>query len=301
MENKTIVVCGATGNQGGALIESLLRKQVWNIVALSRDPEGTKAKGLKDKVVRLLKADLRDKASLINAFKGAQFVFGVTQPFSSDYRKSDPKGEIEQGRNIVESCIESGVEHLVQSTVFGRDTQTTGVAHVDSKSIIVDLLRKTRLSYTILRPASFMDNIGKSFFPVKKGTVRGYTDKDVKIPYIAAKDIGEFAALVFENPDLYRQKEMNLMADLVSGEELAGTLSKIRHGEPFKYKAIPRLPMRLFAKEFYEMRIAFEKAGRPPYPDEYINALRTCKELRPEILTMEQYLLSQGFDVKQLH
>jgi uncharacterized protein YbjT (DUF2867 family) len=300
MEKKTIVVCGGTGNQGGAVVDALLKKQNWHLVALSRNPEGAKAQALKEKGVTLKNADLRDKASLISAFKGAYGVYGVTQPFSSDYKKSDPKGEIEQGRNIVDSCVEAGIGHLVLSTVFGRDTPSAAVSHVDSKTTIVEYLKKTKVPYTILRPASFMDNIGTSFFPVKKGTVRGYTDKDVKIPYIAAKDIGEFAALVFEQPDLYRLKEMNLAGDLVSGEELARMLSKIRNGEPFKYTAIPRLVMWLFAREFYQMRIVFEKAGRPPYPVEYADALRTSKQLCPDILTMEQYLLSRGFDVKQL-
>jgi uncharacterized protein YbjT (DUF2867 family) len=292
------VVCGATGNIGGAVVESLLKKQHWDIIALSRNLESAKAKALKDKAIKLIKADLQDRVTLVNAFHGAHYVFGITQPFSADYKKSDPKGEIEQGKNIIDSCIENKVEHLILSTVFGRDTQTYGVSHLDSKSVIVDYLRKTSLSYTILKPASFMDNIGTSFFPVKKGYIRGFTDKDVKIPYIAAKDIGEFVALVFENPALYLKREMNLIADLVSGEELASTLSKMRNGEAFKYKTIPRFVMRLFAKEFYQMRVSFEKSGRPPYPDEYSSALRTCRELRPEMLSVEQYLLSLGYDSK---
>jgi uncharacterized protein YbjT (DUF2867 family) len=300
MEKKVVVVCGAAGNQGGAVVESLWHNSRWVVVGLTRDPEGTKAKSLRDKGIILKKADLRDKTSLIRAFEGAHSVFGVTQPFSADYKKSDPKGEVEQGRNIVDSCVQTGVGHLVLSTVFGGNTQSTGVSHLDSKTQIVDYLKKSGVPYTILKPASFMDNIGTSFFPAKKGYVRGFTDKDVKIPYIATKDIGEFAALFFEQPSLYLQKEMNLMADLVSGDDLANILSKIRNGEPFKYKAIPRLIMRLFAKEFYEMRVSFEKVGRPPYPEEYADALRTCKELRPEMLTMEQYLLSRGYDKKQL-
>jgi hypothetical protein len=141
-----------------------------------------------------------------------------------------------------------------------------------------------------------MDNIGTSFFPVRKGYVRGFTDKDVRIPYIATKDIGEFAALVFEQPSVYLHKEIDLVADLVSGEELAKTLSRIRGGEPFRYAAIPRLLMQLFAREFYQMRVAFEKRGRPPYADEHADALRASKEMHKEILTVEQYLIYRKFN-----
>jgi uncharacterized protein YbjT (DUF2867 family) len=300
MDSKTIVICGATGNIGSAVVESLLRKKLWNIVALSRNPDGAKARALNAKGIKVIKADLQDKASLVSAFRGAHYVFGITQPFSSDYKKSDPKGEVVQGTNIIDSCIENRIEHLVLSTVFGHNEQTFGVSHLDSKTIFVEYLKKTNVQYIILKPASFMDNIGTSFFPVRKGTIRGLTDKDVQIPYIAVKDIGEFARLVFEQPDLYLKSELNLIADLVSGEELAKMLSRIRNGERFKYTTIPRLVMRLFAKEFYEMRVSFEKAGRPPYSLEYSSALKICKEMRPEIISLEQYLISQGYGSKQL-
>lgn len=300
MDKKTIVVCGATGQQGGAVVNALLKRNQYDIVALSRDPDGSKSQALKEMGVRIVSADLRNKISLVKAFQGVDMVFGVTQPFSADYKKSDPRGEIEQGYNIIDSCIETGIKHLVLSTVFSIDKKDTGVAHVDSKTTIVNYLRNTKLNYIILKPASLMDNIGKSFFPVKKGVIRGYTAKDVKIPYIAIKDIGEFAAIVFEQPNLYSKREINLMGDLISGEDLAKTMSKIRNGEPFKYTSVPRLIMWLFAREFYEMRVAFEKAGRPPYPEEYTTSLRTCLAMHPEIMNMEKYLLSQGYDVKQL-
>jgi uncharacterized protein YbjT (DUF2867 family) len=300
MGKNTIVVCGATGQQGGAVINALAQGDQWNITALSRDPDSPGSKSLKEKGIRVVKADLQDKVSLVNAFQNADMVFGVTQPFSSDYRKSNPTGEIGQGYNIVDSCLETGVKRLVLSTVFSINSQNTGVAHVDSKTVITEYLKKSGVNYTILKPASLMDNIGKSYFPVKSGKVRGFADKDAKIPYISTKDIGEFAALVFNQPDLYNNSEINLMADLVSGGELAGTLSRIRAGEPFRYSAAPRLLMWLFAREFYEMRISFEKSGRPPYPEEYSNALQKCREMLPGILNMEMYLMSRGYDVKQL-
>jgi uncharacterized protein YbjT (DUF2867 family) len=300
MDKKTIAVCGATGQQGGATVEALIKKEHWDIVALSRDPDGEKSRALKEKGVRVIKADLLDKESVARAFQKAHMVFGVTQPFSPDYKKTNTKQEIEQGRNIVDACVKEKVEFLVQSSVFSSGMKDFGVAHLDSKTTIVNYLKLSGLPYAILKPASFMDNMGTDFFTVKKGRIRGFTDKDVKVPYIAVKDIGEFAALVFEQPMLYRQKELDLVADFLSGEELALTLGKIRNGEHFKYTAIPRLAMRLFAREFYDMRVSFEKAGRPPYPEEVGTAIQNCKELLPGIMTVEQYLLYRNFDSKAL-
>ena len=296
---KTIAVCGATGQQGGATIEALMKRKHWDLVALSRNPESAGARALKEKGITVVKADLLDRESLARAFRKATMVFGVTQPFSPDYKKSNPEEELDQGRNIVDACIEAGVEFLVQSTVFIPGSEVTGVSHVDSKTIIADYLKKSGLSYSILKPASFMDNIGSAFFPVKKGYIRGFTDRDVKIPYISAKDIGEFAALVFEKPHLYRKKELSLVADFLSGEELALTLGKLRN-EHFKYAAVPRMLMRLFAGEFYAMRVAFEKGGRPPYPGEIASAIQKCKKMHPGIMSVDKYLLYKKYDSSAL-
>jgi len=300
MSTKTIAVCGATGQQGGATVEALMKKKLGNIIALSRNPDSDRSKALKEKGIQVVQADLLDKESMVRAFRDVTMVFGVTQPFSADYKKANPAQEMEQGRNIVDACVKTGVEYLVHSTVFNAGMKQFKVAHLDSKTTITEYIRMSGLVYAILKPASFMDNIGTEFFPVKKGRIRGLTDKDVKIPYISVKDIGEFAALVFENPVLYREKELALVADFVSGDELALTLGKIRNSETFKYTAVPRLAMRLFAREFYDMRTAFEKSGRPPYPQEVIDAIRVCKEMHPRILTVEQYLLARYYDSKVL-
>jgi uncharacterized protein YbjT (DUF2867 family) len=296
MDKKTIVVCGATGQQGGATVEALMKKKLWDVVALSRDPGSARSNALKENGIKVVKADLVDKESLVRAFQNAKMVFGVTQPFSADYRKSNPKEEVQQGRNIVDACIKAGVEFLVHSTVFSSGMKDFGVAHLDSKTIIADHLKKSGLPYALLKPASFMDNIGTDFFPVKKGRIRGFTDKDVKVPYISVKDIGIFAALAFEQPVLYHQKELDLVADFVSGDELAATLGKLRNGEHFKYTTVPRLAMWLFAREFYGMRVAFEKTGRPPFPEEIARAIQKCKELHPRIMTVEQYLIYKKYD-----
>ena len=296
---KTIAVCGATGQQGGSTIEALMKRKHWDIVALSRNPESARAKALKEKGIQFVKADLLDRESLARAFRKAKMVFGVTQPFSPDYKKSYPDEEVDQGRNIVDACIEAGVEFLVQNTVFNPGMEVSGVSHVDSKTIIADYLKKSGLSYAILKPASFMDNIGSPFFPVKKGYIRGFTDRDVKIPYVSVKDIGEFAALVFEQPLLYRKKELSLVADFLSGEELALTMGKLRN-EHFRYAAVPRLLMRLFAGEFYAMRVAFEKGGRPPYPGEIASAIQKCRDMHPGIMTIEKYLLFKKYDSRVL-
>jgi len=297
MYTRSIAVCGATGQQGGATVQALLKKKLGgDIIAISRNPNSDKAKALARQGIRVLKADLLDKESLVAAFKKATMVFGVTQPFSDGFRKSSASAEVTQGKNIIDACLKAGVEYLVQSTVFNPGTNAFGVPHLDSKTAITTYLKNSGLAYAILKPASFMDNIGTSFFSVKKGRIRGFTDGNAKLPYISVKDIGEFASKIFENPAMYRKRELDLVADFVSGDELAQILTKIRDGQRFAYTAIPRPLMWIFAREFYRMRKAFEKSGRPPFPASIDAAIRKCNEMNPRVLTMERYLLMRKFD-----
>lgn len=295
MKQECIVVCGATGSQGGATVTSLLASGRWQVVALSRSPESAAAADLKARGINVVRADLLDKDSLVKAFRDAHGVFGVTQPWSPDYKKCDVVAEVRQGQNIVDACLETGIKHLVLTTVMVLGHKKMGVSHVDSKIDIEDYATARDVPLTIIRPASFMDNVGMSFFPIRQGWTRGYVAIDAKVPYIACADIGALAAIAFEHRDELIGKEINALSELVSGRELASTLSKLRNGEPFRYKAIPAFVLRLFAREFYQMRRFFEKSGRPPHPKEYADALEETHRLCPNWTSMERHLEQRGY------
>jgi uncharacterized protein YbjT (DUF2867 family) len=70
-QNRTIVICGASGKQAGAVLKSLLKSREWNIVALSRDPDGARAVALKQRGVEVRRADLQDRATLNQASRAS--------------------------------------------------------------------------------------------------------------------------------------------------------------------------------------------------------------------------------------
>jgi hypothetical protein len=57
--------------------------------------------------------------------------------------------------------------------------------------------------------------------------------------------------------------------------------------------------MRLFAKEIYKMRIAFEENGRPPVRRELTDAMRETHELVPDHLTLDSFLKMKGYDTRR--
>jgi uncharacterized protein YbjT (DUF2867 family) len=298
MSEKTLIaVCGATGQQGRAVVASLLARQQFAVRGLSRQPDGDAARRLRDQGVTIVKADLDDPSSLVAAFAGAHGAFGVTQPWKADYRRADPAREIAQGRHIADACAANGTRHLVLSTTIRITGGPTGIPHVDSKFTIEDDVMSRSVPWTILRPGTFMDNIGKPFFPVKNGTIKGFVAGDAKLPFVCCRDIGEAAATVFEQGERWTRKTVSLIGAFASGDELAADLGQLR-GRKYRYKSAPAWLMRWFAPEFYKMRRGMERVGRPPYPHRAAidDALRETRALVPDARGLLEYLRQAGLN-----
>ena len=288
-DKKTIVICGATGKQGGAVLNSVLASQHWRLVALTRNPDGKQTQALKSRGVTVSRADFQNKESLVQAFAGAYGVYGVTTPLTPK-GKIDTQMEWEQGRNIADACARNNIQHLVFSTVLYINEAQKAVPYVNSKQEIERYVMENNIPYTFIRPASFMDEIGGEFLPVKNGVLTGQADGDAKIPYVACRDIGELVALAFADPQKFLGKKINLVGDFISGDELAEVLSRVSGGKRFKHKAPPMLLMWLFAREWISLRKQFESWGRPPHPETMLQAISESRELLPHVLSFEQFL-----------
>ncbi|MBU2510671.1 NmrA/HSCARG family protein [bacterium] len=292
---KILIVCGSTGTQGGAVFDAMENLKDWQLIGLSRNIEQPAAKRLTLKGITMREGDLEDLESLIRAFKDAHSVFGVTQPWNQSYTKCDTVAEFKQGRNIIDACRITGIKHLVLSTAAHLTNEKTGLPHVDIKIEIEEYARKSGVPTTYLKPAQFMDNVGMKFLPIKKGKIRGFIDGNAKVPYIAAKDIGQFARISFKHPKEYIGKEIKLIGDFVSGDELAGILGRMR-GERFVYKAVPRWIIWLVSREFYLMRKAFEELAGSDIIDKIPPEIDSCRQINPDLLSMRAYLKHTGWD-----
>jgi uncharacterized protein YbjT (DUF2867 family) len=84
LKMKKMVVCGATGTQGGSVIEVMKDLEGWELYGFSRDPSSDKALKIQSAGVNMSVADLESYNSLLNAFRDADCVFGMTQPWKRD-------------------------------------------------------------------------------------------------------------------------------------------------------------------------------------------------------------------------
>jgi len=80
--SKLLVVFGATGNQGGSVVDFVLNhpelSKQFKVRGITRDLTKPAAEALKQKGVEVVAADVNDEESLKRALEGANAVFATT-------------------------------------------------------------------------------------------------------------------------------------------------------------------------------------------------------------------------------
>ena len=104
---RTVLITGATGKQGGATARALAGKG-FKLRAMTRNPDSDAAKAVASATgAEIVQGDLDDAASLKNALKGVWGVFAVQNTWEAGVA-----GEEEQGKRMASLAREAGVQHL---------------------------------------------------------------------------------------------------------------------------------------------------------------------------------------------
>src|SRR6516225_3873484 len=193
--DKVVLVTGATGRQGGAVVRHMLAK-AWKLRALTRRPEAYEAQSLARQGMQVVQGDLEDPVSIARAAEGVYGIYSV-----QDFWSVGAKREVQQGKNLADAAKQAGVQHFVYSSVGGAE-RNTGIPHWESKWEIEKHIRQLNLPATIFRPASFMEMY--HILEVELGLLKGKLVDPLRgdKPYqtIATDDIGAFVALAFDCP-----------------------------------------------------------------------------------------------------
>jgi len=282
---KPILVSGATGRQGGALISHLLQKG-WRVRALTRNSRSAAAAGLARQGAEVVQGDMEDPASLQRALKGAYGVYSV-----QDFWTVGAKREVQQGKNLADAALTAGVGHFVYSSVGGAE-RNSGIAHWETKWEIEKHIRSRKLPATILRPAAFMENyyIAAVEIGLLKGKLADPIRGDKAYQTIAVENIGAFAALAFERPSEFIGLELEIAGSELTNVEAAATFSRVL-GRRVKFQHIPLPLVRLvLGKEFYQMFRWFNQAG-------FQADVQALRQKYPEVclLNLEEWLIKEGW------
>ncbi|MDF2962154.1 MAG: NmrA/HSCARG family protein [Paenibacillus sp.] len=236
-KNKTILVLGATGQQGGAVAEHLLRDG-WCVRAFTRDMSGNRAQELAVKGIELYQGDMGDRSALAEAMKGVYGVFSV-QPVEWDLTAVDE--EIRMGTNVADVAKQAEVQHFVYSSASGAEAQSHFRAV--AKWEVEKHIHAIGLPATILRPTFFMENYVSPFSSIRNGTYAEAIAWNIPVNLIAVDDIGAFVKLSFRNPEQFIGKTIELASDSLTPPEIAAAVSHAT-GQPIVYTSIPTETLR---------------------------------------------------------
>lgn len=230
--NAPILVVGATGNQGGAVVNALLQAGR-PVRALVRDAESEAGEKLAARGVEVFAGDLDNIASLDAAMAGAAGVFSMQTPSTA---------EVRHGKALVEAAHRAGVDVFVHSSVARAGDQETFVgwdkglwspAYWENKAAVNELVKAQGFRHwVILKPSLMMHNllppVADFMFPAlsKNGQIDTANEPGSVVDWIAAQDIGAFAAAAFADPERFHDHEIPLAAESLPMDALAAKLTQ---------------------------------------------------------------------------
>jgi uncharacterized protein YbjT (DUF2867 family) len=248
-----VVVTGATGNQGGAVVKSLLERG-HEVRAVTRSTDTAKARELANTSVTLVRASLEDTAALTTALEGATSLFAMTTPFGGG-----TQAETRQDISAADAAKAAGV-HLVFTSV-GSANRQTGVPHFDSKYEVEKHIAKIGVRATVLAPVYFMENLLFGKEQLAKGIYAAPLPAARQLAQVAVADIGAVAVRLLEDADRFAGKHFDLAGDELTGNDVVAILSRVT-GRRFTYFQVPLdLIRQRMGEEAVKMYEWFDRVG----------------------------------------
>jgi uncharacterized protein YbjT (DUF2867 family) len=210
-----VLVTGATGRQGGAVVTHLLQAGI-PVRALCRDPAAARARHLRDRGVQVVPGDMDDAASLTAALAGAAGVFSVQNYWDPAVGYA---GEVRQARTLAEAAHRAGVQLFVQSTMAAADEDAAPLpAHFLSKRRIEAVIDDIGLPRTFVGTVFFMDNVGDKAMggPLLLPMLAGTLGRDTPLQMVAVTDIGRAATAAFASPARFAGTRLDVVGDTLT-------------------------------------------------------------------------------------
>jgi uncharacterized protein YbjT (DUF2867 family) len=232
------LVTGATGHQGGSVARSLLARG-HTVLAVTRNTGSEAARALEAAGAQIAIGDLGDAARLRELVSSVDVVFGLTNYWEHF------GGEVNQGKNLVDACIERKEVHLILSTLASAAEATKGeirVPHTETKREIERYAIDRGAEATFVHVAYYYENFLSWFAPKRApdGSLSfGFPQGDTPLAAVSAGDVGPVVVSLIEEGRPVRGRTFGIVADEQPCAAYAAVMSRVI-GEPVRYQHIPR-------------------------------------------------------------
>jgi uncharacterized protein YbjT (DUF2867 family) len=272
-----ILIMGATGQVGGAVIPNLATNPSVQMVAAARSSDKASRLG-----VPAVPLDLDKPETIAPALDGVERVFMVTG-YTIDM--------LRQSKDFLNIAKKAGVKYIVHLGACGDND--TRVAHYAWHQFIERYIEWCGFSFTHLRPEIFMQNLlgygGES--NVKKGVIRHYVG-DARLSWVDCEDVAAVAASCLLDPENHQGQTYRLGYEARTYYDIAEIFTQVI-GQPFSYE--PRPPVEFYRNvlaagaESSYMKCVFDSftdftAGKTPGADEVFDNFPAITGKKPRTL-----------------
>ncbi|MFE1628263.1 SDR family oxidoreductase [Brevibacillus reuszeri] len=258
-----IVIMGATGTIGSALVQCLLDRGV-SVRAVSRDPEKLQKQfgDASRSNAEFVRADASDHESMRQAFAGASQLFLVI---------SNSPNQIELETSIIRIAGETGIDHIVKisSPVFDPKSPVSVAGwHMEIEKV----LSTSGMLATVLRPYAFMQNLLRFAPTISAHNVFCGSMGDTACNFVDCRDIADVAAEVLTNREKAGHVYTLTGSEIFSYPQIANKLSTLLE-HPIDYINMDSEVLRRDLIEFGQM---------PPWLADHVVEIQAMSVALPE-------------------
>ncbi|KAF8511254.1 NAD(P)-binding protein [Hysterangium stoloniferum] len=321
--SKTILVTGATGHQGKAIIYSLLsptsptgvvgQESQFYILAVTRHPASSSAQALlkigkaesdnskENTRLELVQGDLDNEESIRSIFetrKDKVGIWGVYCVLVYPGLGANADGEERQGKMLADLAAEFGVSHYIYSSA-----ERSGESNDDNE--MLSGLAKVRierhlkafgekgLKWTILRPVVFMENFEGALGKITAAVMATGLKPTTKIRLVGSEDIGHVAAVVFRNPEKYVNQIIVVIGDALTVKEQEESYKRatgIERPTAFGFVAKSILALNAHTRELYgDITNTINHEVQSSMEGDYEKILKDVRDIYPGMMKYETY------------
>lgn len=195
-----ILIVGGTSRLG-TRVARLLRGRSVPVRIMTRRPTGPVVAGLRELGAEIVAGDLRDQQSVAAACSGTTRIVAAAHAFPGD-RSNNPTSVDHLGNStLIAEALKAGVTHMVFASILGVK-EDHPIEFFRIKHGVETQLRRSGLSYTILRAGAFMESwaalVGEPALATGKTTIFGRGNNPIN--FVSADDVANFAIVALEDP-----------------------------------------------------------------------------------------------------
>jgi len=229
-----VAIVGATGNLGPVIVKALLEHKFEVTAVTFNNPEDPKYADLKAKGVKVVGANIDDKASLVHAFHGIDAVISTVG--GALFGKQN---------HLVDAAIEAGVKRFIPSEfgVSDQDPALKDEALLQPKIHTIhhleEVAKQGKITWTGIATGPFFDwGLQNGFlqFDLKTHEAVFYDEGKPHITFSNLADIGLWVALTLQHPEKTENKYLQLGTVVATQLEIFEVLEKVT-GQKWHVKA----------------------------------------------------------------